>query len=59
MPFIKTRTDKGGGVALLIQDKLKFEPLSIPNETEKETIGITLTIGTQNINIIAYYNPPD
>ncbi len=49
---------KGGGIALLINNKIKFEEINL-EQFKEEIIGIKIcTENNTELNIFTYYNPP-
>ena len=55
--IVKCRTSKGGGVALLINEKIKFNPIKVPLEIDEEIIGITIKLQKVKISIFTIYIP--
>ena len=56
--IFKCRSNKGGSVALLINDRIKFVESNIDKEFEEEVVGFTCKINNTTISFFSYYNPP-
>ena len=55
--LFKCRTAKGGGVAMFINNKFKFEQISIPSTINEEILGVTLKFKKVKLTVFTIYNP--
>lgn len=54
----KNRNKRGGGVAILIKNSIKFEIIDVLDKYELELICVKIKTKNHAINIISIYNPP-
>ena len=54
--LFKCRTAKGIGVAMIINNKIKFDQIAIPSSINEEIIGITIKFKKVKISIFTIYN---
>ena len=60
LPFHKNRHIKnGGGVAILIRNRIRAEQIQIPINIEEEIVGVNIKIGPKTCSFFAYYNLPN
>ena len=52
------QTGKGGGVALLINDRVAYTPINFPNLANAEVSGVRVPAGGADIAICSVYVPP-
>ena len=57
--IFKCRTAKGGGIALLINEKIKYNLITVPADIEEEIIGITIKLSKVKLSIFTIYIPPN
>lgn len=48
-----------GGVAILIKNNIKHNPIILPSTLQMETIAINLATDKHNLHIVSAYNPPN
>ena len=56
--LFKCRTAKGGGVAMIVNNKIKFDQIVIPSSINEEIIGITIKFKKVKLSFFTIYNPP-
>ena len=59
IPYFKFRTNKGGGVAILIHEDIESEEIKMPEWCSAEIIGTKLKLKGRSLVIFSYYNPPN
>ena len=55
----KDRLTRGGGVAILLSNRLKYNIVSIDEKYDCiEIVSVDISVGSDSIRVIAYYRPP-
>jgi hypothetical protein len=57
--YRKDRPTKGGGVMILVREKIIHTLIPLPESDQSEMIGVKFSKGTRSTSIICLYNPPN
>ena len=59
IPYYKVRNENGGGVAILVNEDLQHNLISLPDTFDHlEIIGTTIHLKNRKVSFFSYYNPP-